>query len=331
MYGIQDYAAMIADGARMRAYAGALAEAVQPGLVVADIGAGPGILALMAAKLGARRVFAIEMSPLLGVGRELARENGLEDRIEFIQADSRTVDLPERANVIVSDLRGALPLCDDHLEVIADARQRFLSPGGVLIPQRDVLWAAVVQLSEPYQEHFGPAVGPLGVTLRAARSLLANVPLFEADAIWQPELLVEPRCWGEVDYATVDPRPVSARLDWLATRPGTAHGVLLWFEAKIRDGWSYATGPTRSNGEAIVYSRVLLPFEQPLEVGADDRIGLDLWVGPRGEPFSWIGTVSTRDGNEKRRWRQSSFLAAARGPIRLGPRQRETRGACDSR
>jgi protein arginine N-methyltransferase 1 len=331
MYGIQDYAAMIGDGARMRAYAGALAETVRPGMVVADIGAGPGILGLMAAKLGARRVFAIDVSPTLAVGRELARENGLEDRIEFIQADSRKVDLPERADVVVSDLRGALPLCDDHLEVIADARLRFLSPGGVLIPERDLLWAAVVRLAQPYEAHCGPAAGPLGVTLRAARSLVANVPLFEADAVWQPELLVEPQCWGEVDYATVEPRPVSARLDWPTTRPGTGHGILLWFEAKIRDGWSYATGPLRSGKEANVYSRVLLPFEQPLELGADDRIELDLWVGPRGEPFSWMGAVSTRDGREKRRWRQSSFLAAARGPIRVEPGQRETRGACDSR
>ena len=56
MYGLSDYARMVADEVRMATYARALADAVRPGMVVADIGAGTGVLALMAAKLGARRV-----------------------------------------------------------------------------------------------------------------------------------------------------------------------------------------------------------------------------------------------------------------------------------
>ena len=33
-----------------------------------------------------------------------------------------------------------------------DARQRFLAPGGRLIPQEDTLWAAVVELPEVYEK-----------------------------------------------------------------------------------------------------------------------------------------------------------------------------------
>jgi protein arginine N-methyltransferase 1 len=319
MYALNDYAAMVADPARMRAYAGALAEVVRPGSVVVDIGAGFGILALMACKLGARRVYAIDPSPCVEVGRELARENGFEDRIAFFQADSRSVDLPERAQVIVSDLRGGLPLSRDHLEVIADARLRFLADGGTLLPQRDVMWAAIASLPKPYAAHFGPAVGPHGVTLGASRRRLVNIPISESDSGWDPELLVEPRAWGELDYEVLVPRPFAARLDWPVVRAGTGHGVLLWFEATIRPGWQYATGPRRAGDESRAYSRLLLPFEQPLSLAEGDRIHLDLWMGPRGEPISWAGAALAADGAEKARWRLSTFYAALNAPVRVDP------------
>ena len=107
MYTIADYGAMIADAARMGAFARALGQAIKPGAVVIDIGTGTGICALLACRHGARRVYAIEPDDAIQVAREVAAANGYADRIEFIQAISTQVTLPERADVIVSDLGGA--------------------------------------------------------------------------------------------------------------------------------------------------------------------------------------------------------------------------------
>src|SRR5207253_4411504 len=145
MYSVYAYGWMIADKGRTDAYCRALRKYVEHGVVVADIGTGIGIWALIACKLGARKVYAIEASGVIELARQVAADNGFESRIEFIQELSTRVTLPERADVIVSDVRGVLPFFQQGLTSLIDARDRLLKPGGVMIPHADTLWAAIVE------------------------------------------------------------------------------------------------------------------------------------------------------------------------------------------
>src|SRR5215213_6400273 len=124
-YSVSGYAAMIADAPRMDGYAAALEATVRPGSVVLDIGAGTGIMALLACRLGARRVYAVDPGDAIHLARAAARAAGFADRIEFIQGLSTDVELPEPADVMVSDLRGVLPLFERHLPSVIDARERL--------------------------------------------------------------------------------------------------------------------------------------------------------------------------------------------------------------
>src|SRR6266404_8533622 len=133
MYTISEYGNMYIHKARMNAFAEALRRAVTPNCVVLDIGAGTGIFALLACRYGARRVYAIEPANAINLAREMASANGCSDRVTFIQGLSTNVVLPERADVIISDLVGVLPLYGRHIPSITDARNRFMAPGGALI------------------------------------------------------------------------------------------------------------------------------------------------------------------------------------------------------
>jgi SAM-dependent methyltransferase len=65
----------------------ALSSAIEPQSVVLDAGCGSlGVLSIMAAKLGARRVVAVDTGGL-DPARALAEENGVADRIEFVECD----------------------------------------------------------------------------------------------------------------------------------------------------------------------------------------------------------------------------------------------------
>ncbi len=156
MYSIHFYGQMLADASRMDAYAAALRRTIKPDSVVMDLGSGPGVFALLACKLGARRVYAVEPDNVIGLARELAKANGCADQIEFFESMSTEVTLPEPATIIVSDLRGVLPWFQQHLPSIKDARERLLARGGVLIPRRDILWAAIVEAPDRYEELVGP-------------------------------------------------------------------------------------------------------------------------------------------------------------------------------
>src|ERR671911_3229618 len=106
MYSLHFYGRMIADASRMDAYAAALRQTVKPDSIVMDLGCGPGVFALLACKLGARRVYAVEPANVIGLAREAAVANGFADRIQFFENMSTEITLDERATIIVSDLRG---------------------------------------------------------------------------------------------------------------------------------------------------------------------------------------------------------------------------------
>src|SRR4051794_24935007 len=110
MYTVFDYGMMAADRVRMDAYARAIARLVRPGSIVVDLGAGTGIFSLLAAKAGAKRVHAVDISPAVQLVTALAEENGVGDRVVAHQMSSLDLALPERADIVVSDIHGATPL-----------------------------------------------------------------------------------------------------------------------------------------------------------------------------------------------------------------------------
>lgn len=96
----------------------------------------------------------IEPDDAIIVAKQVAIDNGCADKIEFIQGISTQIDLPERANVMISDLRGALPLFQHHIPSISDARHRLLAPHGIQIPHQDTIWVTLISDPEYYQKKY---------------------------------------------------------------------------------------------------------------------------------------------------------------------------------
>lgn len=311
MYDLHDYARMIADERRTGAYVRALEAVVRPGSVVVDVGAGTGIFALVACRLGARRVFAIDTNEAIQVGQALARENGFSDRIVFLQKDVREVELPERADVVVSDLRGVSPLCGDHLAIIEYVRDHLLKPGGVLVPASDRLMVAIADQADLYEYAIGPSTGPLGITLGAMQARLQNAarPDSSVNPIRPADLLCAPATWAVLHYATVRAGPVAGRAELTVDRPGTGHGLALWFEAVLAEGRGFATAP----GEDLCYRRLFLPWPRPVQLSLGDVVAVDLWGQAAGDPWGWTSSVPTGSGSRET-FKQSSFLAWPAGP-----------------
>ena len=71
---------MIHDRRRVEAFRAAIEAAVQPGDVVLDIGTGTGLLACLAARAGARKVYAVEEGGIATVAAGVVADNGYDDR-----------------------------------------------------------------------------------------------------------------------------------------------------------------------------------------------------------------------------------------------------------
>jgi protein arginine N-methyltransferase 1 len=129
-----EHARMLHDDRRTSDYVAALQKAVRPEDIVLDIGTGSGVLAIAAARAGARHVYAVEASDIADVAERVFAANGVQDRVTLIRGWSREVELPEPADVLVAEVIGNEPLEEEILETTLDARSRLLKPDGRLIP-----------------------------------------------------------------------------------------------------------------------------------------------------------------------------------------------------
>jgi protein arginine N-methyltransferase 1 len=319
-YSVNDYAAMIGDQVRVAAYLEAMRRMITPDSVVVELGTGIGFFAVMACRFGAQRVYAIEPNDAIEVAREIAAANGCADRIEFIQDLSTNVTLPERAGVIVSDLRGVLPFWGDHFASIADARRRHLAPGGVLIPQRDTLWAAIVTAPKLYADFVEfLETRNCGLNMEAARKLVLNS--WGKGRVAADQLLTEANVWTQLDYATIESPNVSAELNWNVTCAGEAHGVMVWFDAELAEGVGFSNAP---GGGAAVYGSALFPFLQPVPVEVGDEVRVQLSANRVVEDYLWSWNTKIQQRQTlKAEFRQSTFFGTPLSPQQLRRRASE--------
>lgn len=315
MYSVSDYGGMIANGVRLDAYAQALRQAVRPDSVVLEIGTGTGFFAGLACQFGARRVFALEPEDVIQVARETAAANGYSGRIEFIQDLSTRVTLPERADVMISDIRGRLPLFQKHIPAIADARRRLLAQGAVLIPQHDSMWAAVVEATEQY----GRLVEPwdktdYGLDLSASRRFVVNC--WVKGKATREQLLVEPQCWAALNYATIEEPDVSGLVTWTMERAGTAHGLSVWFDATLAEGVGFSNAPGEPE---LIYGTTFFPWLEPVPLDIGDRISVTIRADLVVQDYVWRWDTRVVDEREqvKADFKQSTLHGAPLSPARL--------------
>jgi protein arginine N-methyltransferase 1 len=303
MYSLHFYGQMIADAARMDAYAAALRQMVNRDSVVMDLGCGPGVFALLACKLGARRVYAVEPDNVIGLAREAAAANGFAERIEFCEKLSTEITLPEPATIIVSDLRGVLPFYQQNIQSLIDARQRLLAPRGVLIPRRDILWAAIVEAPEQYAELVGPWQNKFDLDLSAGSRFITNN--WRKTQIAAEQFLAEPVCWHTIDYGEVESRDVRAEISWRAARSGTAHGFAVWFDSELIDDIGFSNHPSAPR---LIYGQGFFPFSQPVQISEGDRIALRLAADFVQDNYIWRWDTDFVD--QKTSFKQSTFYGA---------------------
>lgn len=155
------YYAMSTDVPRTTAYETAITQLVKDKIVV-EIGTGKDvILARFCISAGAKKVYAIEAGEQAYSGaKALVESLGLSDKITIIKGFSFDVNLPEKADVCVSEIIGTIGGSEGATQILNDA-WRFLKKTGRMIPERCITRIAVAQLPDDFSEspHFSTLSG----------------------------------------------------------------------------------------------------------------------------------------------------------------------------
>lgn len=283
---------LLADLGRVRAMVAAVRASVRPGDVVVDVGTGTGVLAVAAARAGASRVYAIEaVAEILELARQVAADNGVADRIVFVEGRSTEVELGkgERADVVLAELVGSFGLEESIVHCAADARRRFLRPGGRLVPDALRLLAAPTEEGGQLATWVPRLRREVGIDLSAVDARSRNLSL--GVVAMSERLLARGGPALTCDLTRQEPGVLRGRVETVAERSGTMCGWVGWFDMLSRGQVILSTQPP--TGESS-WGNVLFPTGEPVAIQRGARAGLELRYDP---PFwSW----QTRVGEDCR-------------------------------
>jgi predicted RNA methylase len=280
---------MIRDRVRTEAFRAAIDALVRPGDIVLDVGAGSGILSVFAARAGAARVYAVEQTSVAVLAQELAAANGVEDIVRVIHGDVLDIEPPERVDVVVSEWLGGFGIDEGMLVPVITARDRWLKPGGAMIPRSVTAWAALV-----HDRYLADMVSflrdmPYGLRLDDLVEKTVNEILYSGTFRHRTadDMRSEPsRLWTtDADLIPLAQARAAHEAEMLlpVRNHGAANALALWFSAEIAPGISLSVGP----GEPPTHwGMTTAPLSSPVEL----RPGMVVRARVRTTPAQPVGT-----------------------------------------
>lgn len=296
---VVDHQSMVFDDTRNALYREALRSTVPPGARVMDLGAGLGILGLIALQEGASEVVMVEPAPVLRAARALARDLGVADRIRFLEKRVEEIDEALEVDAILSVFTGNFLLEEDLLPSLFHARDRFLVRGGALLPRGARMRAMPVDARPLYESKVEQWSTPAsGVDLSSLRRFAANSLIEVPRQDGEPRGLSPPVTLEDIDFLTATEASCDATVTFEIATSGVCHGLCGWFEARLGDS-GLSTGP---DAPGTHWSPLFLPIGDPVAVEPGETLEAAVHRPMHGD---WTWTLTIRG----RRQRQSTFLA----------------------
>jgi SAM-dependent methyltransferase len=253
---------MLQDVVRTDAYEKSIRGVVRPEHRVLDFGCGTGVLAIFAARAGARQVIAVDRSAFVQTAREIAQQNGF-DSIEFYHDDHQSLQLSEKVDVIVSEWMGHCLFYEAMLEPLLTVRDRHLVKDGIMIPAQVSLHAGLVCDEELREDLSFLGERPYDIDF----SPISHVPFQQTDlvALGPESIMKNTAHLGSLDMHSVrkseNPRVFSGKV--IPDRKARIFALCGWFSAELSSGVKLGTGP---NDMPTHWDQVLFPLPEPFTV-----------------------------------------------------------------
>ncbi|MCI0663130.1 MAG: methyltransferase domain-containing protein [Acidobacteria bacterium] len=250
-----------------------------------DLGAGVGIHGFIAARLGAERVYSVESQDIIALAERIANTHEWGGRLRFIKGSIEDVELPEPVDIIISVFTGNFLLEEDLLPSLFFARDKYLKPGGVLIPSRAKMVATPVSAPDLYQREIARWSEPyLNIDFGLARKYAANSIVYDSAGLSKSIYLADPGVINEMDFLTCQDHSCQAEARYSITESGICHGLAGWFDMLLGEKW-LSTDPHQPDTH---WNAVFLPLDPPIELRVGDELVFKLARPAYGEWSWWV-------------------------------------------
>ncbi len=253
-------ASLLSHRSRLSKFQRALQEIVRPESRVVDIGTGTGVLALIAARAGAKSVTAVDVNrESLNYARKAAEINGLSQNISFVESHFEDYVPEEQADIVVCEMLSSMLLVEQQVPACAHAAKRILKPGGIILPASASVYAVLVE----------------------CHSLLGRFTLFDLEFPKVPQTLgkgdakdlSDAVLVAKFDFSTPDvPAEVDEMLEYTIIEDGVLHGLVGFFKAQLYEDITL--------GMDDGWRELFLPLAEPVEVSKGARVSVQLRFKP---------------------------------------------------
>lgn len=259
---------MLHDKLRNNSYEKAINAVVKSDDIVLDIGTGSGLLAMMAARAGAKHVYACEMNPILAaMAREIVEANELQDKITIIDKNSSLMvigeDMPEKADVLVTEIFDSAVIGEKVLPIMQHAWSFLLKDNARVIPERAYLYGALAQCPGLQELHYIDKVNgfDLSIMNQLTRPYAMSDMQINFAASDDSKVLSEPFPIYVFDFQRLPVMEFETQESIKILEPGNADSVLLWFDLELAPGIKFSTQNYQTQNHWRPASQILQDHE----------------------------------------------------------------------
>ncbi|KAF8962758.1 shk1 kinase-binding protein 1 [Flammula alnicola] len=261
---------------------------------VAGAGRGPLVARCFKALERANReatVIAVEKNPNAFVTLQHRQATEWNNKVKLCFGDMRVIDVPEKADILVSELLGSFG--DNELSPeCLDGATRFLKPSGISIPSSYTAHLAPLSSSKLYNEARSTkndkSLETPYVVMFQAVNILSGTKA-SADGRCGPQVQ---ECW-EFEHprrdAVLDSRGLpltnshnarSANLRFYIPHAGILHGLAGYFEAVLYGNIGLSIHPQRKDQvskDMLSWFPLFFPFKEPLYLPSNSELQVSIW------------------------------------------------------
>ncbi|KAI3796405.1 hypothetical protein L1987_39075 [Smallanthus sonchifolius] len=283
---------MIKDRVRTETYKTAILQHQShiEGKVVVDVGCGTGILSIFCAQAGAKRVYAVDASEIALQAMEVVKANNLSDKIIVLHGRVEDVQIDEEVDVIISEWMGYMLLYESMLGSVIVARDRWLRPGGLILPSNAVLYMAPVTHPDRYAESIDFWRNVYGIDMSPILPLAKQCAFEEpsVETISGENVLTWPHVVKHVDCYTItikELESVTTSFKFQSMMRAPFNGFAFWFDVEF-------SGPANNDAPfSLEESTQTKPSGSHRRKRTNPDEALVLSTAPEDPPTHWQQTM----------------------------------------
>jgi predicted RNA methylase len=252
--------------------------------IVLDVGCGTGILSMFAAQAGAKHVYAIDCSNIAKQAKQIVKDNHLDHIVTVIQGKMEELTLPvDHVDIIISEWMGYALLYESMLNSVLYARDKYLVPGGLLLPDKATILLSAIEDEQYKREKISWWDNVYGFDMSVIRRMATLEPLVD---VVDPEQVVteySPVLDLDMNTVTVDDLTWDRPFELTVTRDDFIHALVMHFDIDFSRSHTPTTFSTGPHAHYTHWKQTVFYLDTVLTVKAGERLTgrMRCWPNPK--------------------------------------------------